>query len=77
MKSVVKSFTEVAGLLVCATQLQAADYGTFESFYSAGGLGFWGWTAIIAGTVAVAALTFFTFGGGAAAIPGWMATVGA
>ena len=77
MKSVIKSFTGVAGLLVCATQLQAADYGTFESFYSAGGLGFWGWTAIIAGTVAVAALTFFTFGGGAAAIPGWMATVGA
>lgn len=76
MKLQEKYFRLVVVLLVCTTQLQAADYGTFESFYNAGGLGFWEWTAIIAGTVGFAALTFFTFGGTGPAIPGWMATVG-
>ncbi len=74
MKLKCKYLLGIAGLLVCTAQLQAADYGTFDSFYSAGGLGFWGWTLIIVGSVAVAAVTFFTFGGGAAAAPAWMAT---
>ena len=75
MLSYSKAITLVA-LWLCATQLNAADYGTFECFYSAGGIGFWGWTFIIAGTLAVAAITFFTFGGGAAAAPAWMTAVG-
>lgn len=76
MRSGIKSILMVVTFLFCATQLQAADYGTFESFYSSGGIGFWGWTFIIVGTIAVAALAFFTFGGGASAAPAWMAAVG-
>lgn len=63
-------------LFSCAIPMQGADYATFESFYSSGGLGFWDWTFIIGGTILVAGITFFTFGGGAAAAPAWMATVG-
>ena len=64
-------------LMFCSLPLQGADWATFDSFYSGStGIGFWGWAGIIAGTVAVGALTFFTFGGGSVAIPGWMATVG-
>lgn len=76
MKSFLKPLFLVALLVVISSQAGAAEYGTFESFYSAGGLGFWGWTGIILGTIAVGALTFFTFGGGAAAAPAWMTAVG-
>lgn len=76
MRSGIKYILMVVAFLFCATQLQAADYGTFESFYSSGGIGFWGWTFIIVGTIAVAAFAFFTFGGGASAAPAWMAAVG-
>ncbi|MBR2425859.1 MAG: hypothetical protein IKB16_03865 [Lentisphaeria bacterium] len=58
---------------LCATQLKAAEYGTFESFYSSGGLAWWEWGLIIAGTIAVGVLTFITWGGTA---PAWMVTVG-
>ncbi len=63
-------------LCFCALPVQGADYATFESFYSSGGIGFWGWTGIIVGTIAVAAFTYITFGGGAAAAPAWMTAVG-
>ena len=76
MKINLKLFLLLATFVITSTQLNAADLGTFESFYSAGGLGFWGWTAIIVGTVAVGVATFMTFGGTAAAAPAWMATVG-
>ncbi|MBR2872431.1 MAG: hypothetical protein IKB99_02940 [Lentisphaeria bacterium] len=76
MKSLLKTLSLAALLVVISSQAGAAEYGTFESFYSAGGLGFWGWTGIILGSIAVGALTFFTFGGGAAAAPAWMAAVG-
>lgn len=75
-----KSWFKIAfGLFICflgSSQLQAADCGTFESFYSAGGIGFWGWTFIILGTATVAVITFVTFGGGAAAAPAWMTAIG-
>ena len=76
MKFNLKLFLLFAILIISSTQLSAADLGTFESFYSAGGLGFWGWTGIIVGTVAIGVATFMTFGGTAAAAPTWMATVG-
>ena len=76
MKSLLRNLIVVALLVVCASRMSAAEYGTFESFYSSGGLGFWDWTFIVGGTIAVAVLTFVTFGGGAAAAPAWIATVG-
>lgn len=76
MKSLLKPLALVALLVLVSSHAGAAEYGTFASFYSAGGLGFWGWTGIVFGTIAVGALTLFTFGGGAAAAPAWMAAVG-
>ncbi|MBQ7693576.1 MAG: hypothetical protein IJT50_00465 [Lentisphaeria bacterium] len=76
MKSWLRNFIIAALLVVCASQMSAAEYGTFESFYTSGGLGFWDWTFIVVGTIGVGVLTFVTFGGGAAAAPAWIATVG-
>lgn len=76
MKALSKPFLFAALLLFICNNAAAADYGTFESFYNAGGIGFWGWAGIIIGTIAVAAVTFITFGGGAAAAPAWIAAVG-
>lgn len=66
----------VSFLFLCFGNVFAAEYASFESFYSAGGLGFWGWTLIITGTIAIGVAAFFTFGGTAAAAPAWMAAVG-
>lgn len=63
-------------MLIAVHCAQAAQYATFESFYSSGGIGVWGWVGIGAATLAIAVITFVTFGGGAAAAPGWMAAVG-
>ena len=72
-----KSVCVFAGLLyLCSGNVCAAEYASFESFYSSGGIGFWGWTGIIVGTIAIGVATFFTFGGTAAAAPAWMAAVG-
>lgn len=60
---------------IASTQLSAANLGTFESFYSTGGLGFWGWTGIIIGTVAISVITFLTFDGTAAVAHAWITTV--
>ena len=76
MKSLLKPLSLIALLVLISSQAGAAEYGTFDSFYSAGGLGFWGWAGIILGSIAVGVLTFVTFGGGAAAAPAWMAAVG-
>ena len=59
---------------LCSSQLAAAEYGTFESFYHAGGFGIWGWIFIATASLATAVIAFFTAG---APIPVWMATVGA
>lgn len=63
-------------IVLLANQVFAAEYATFDSFYSNGGIGVWGWVGIGVGTVAVAALTFCTLGAGGATVPGWMAAVG-
>lgn len=76
MKSGIKYLVCFIAIFMCTTQLQAADYGTFESFYSSGGIGFWEWTFIIVGTLAVGTIAFIPFGGGAAAAPAWMTAVG-
>lgn len=76
MKTEIKHLLWLLVIITCALPLQAADYGTFESFYEVPPLSPWEWAAIIGGTIAVAAFTFVTFGGGAAAAPAWMATVG-
>lgn len=76
MKTEIKSLLWLIVVSACTLPLQAADYGTFESFYVVPLLSPWEWAAIIVGTIAVAAFTFVTFGGGAAAAPAWMATVG-
>ena len=77
MKNKLGFFLFTIAFLFCSLRLQGADWATFDSFYSGStGIGFWGWAGIIAGTVAVGALAFFTFGSGSVAIPGWMATVG-
>lgn len=76
MKTEIKHLLWLLVIITCALPLQAADYGTFESFYEVPPLSPWEWAAIIVGTIAVAAFAFVTFGGGAAAAPAWMATVG-
>lgn len=76
MKNLVKSFCVLSGLFLGMEHVSAADYATFESFYSSGGLGFWGWSLIAVSAIGIGALTFFTFGGGAAAAPLGMATIG-
>ena len=73
MKSATKIFSSAAILFLCSSNLQAAEYATFESFYSTTS-SIWLWTAIIAGTIAVVVTAWFTVG---APIPAWIATVGA
>ena len=76
MKKSLKTLALIALLFTVTSQAGAAEYGTFASFYTAGGLSFWDWALIIGGTILFAGITFVTFGGTAAAAPAWMAAVG-
>ncbi len=74
MKTEIKSLLCLIVVSACTLPLQAADYGTFESFYEVPLLSPWEWALLVGGTVAAAVAAFFTLG---AAAPAWMATVGA
>lgn len=74
MKTEIKSLLWLIVVSACTLPLQAADYGTFESFYEVPLLSPWEWVLLVGGTVAAAVAAFFTLG---AAAPAWMATVGA
>lgn len=74
MKTEIKSLLWLIVVSACTLPLQAADYGTFESFYEVPLLSPWEWALLVVGTVAATVTVFITFG---AAAPAWMATVGA
>ena len=59
MKTEIKSLLWLIVVSACTLPLQAADYGTFESFYEVPLLSPWEWALLVGGTVAAAVAAFF------------------